>query len=124
MDLEALIAARPASRSDLGAWYSSILEAAEPAGLSIAQLSKRLGCSREALYAWCRRLDGTVAARGARSAPPAGLVRVTVSEACAGETPNNTTHLEVRTRSGRGVLVPPGFDPDHLAAVVEALEAC
>jgi transposase-like protein len=124
MDLEALIAARPGSRSDLGAWYFSIPEAAEPAGLSIAQLSKLLGCSRETLYAWRRRLDGTAAAGGTRVAPPAGLVRVTVSEADAGEVPSPVPPLEVRTRSGRGVLVPPGFDPDQLAAIVEVLEAC
>jgi hypothetical protein len=32
--------------------------------------------------------------------------------------------LEVRTRTGRSVLVPPGFDPSALAAVVAVLERC
>jgi transposase-like protein len=124
MDLDSLIAARPADRSDLSGWYSSIFESAEASGLSVAQLSQRLSCSRETLYAWRRRLSGSAAGSGTQSVSPPGLVRVTVSEQASEEESAPAPHLEVRTRTGRGVLVPPGFDPHQLAAVLEVLEAC
>lgn len=92
--------------------------------MSVAQLSKRIGCSRETLYAWRRRLNGTAAGSDTRSVSPPGLVRVTVNEQATEKALAPAPLLEVRTRTGRGVLVPPGFDPGQLAAVLEVLEAC
>jgi hypothetical protein len=37
--------------------------------------------------------------------------------------PSNRGGIEVRLAEGRCVLVEPGFDPEHLRAVVAALEA-
>ena len=118
MDLEALLAARPFRREELGAWYSQLLEAAERARTSIPALARRLGCSRETIYAWRRRL--TREASDA-SRPPAGLVRVQVTEPA---TAPDADRFEVRTRTGRAVLVPAGFDPSALAALVVVLEQC
>ena len=118
MDLEALLAARPFRREELGAWYLQLLEAAERARISIPTLARRLGCSRETIYSWRRRLTKEP------SEPPrapAGLVRVQVTEPA---TALDADRLEVRTRSGRSVLVPAGFDPSALAAVVAVLERC
>ena len=118
MDLEALIAARPPRREDLGAWYSEILDAAERAGTRVPDLARRLGCSIETVYSWRRRLKR---GPGVASQPASGLVRVEIAEPAHG---HDDDRFEVRTRSGRSVLVPAGFDPRALAAVVAALEAC
>jgi len=118
MDLEALLEARPRRRGDLRAWYSRLLEAAERRGTPVPELARRLGCSQETVYSWRRRLRKKPS--GA-SRSPARLVRVQVAEpaAAAGD-----SRLEVRTRTGRSVLVPSGFDPSALAAVLAALERC
>jgi hypothetical protein len=118
MDLEALLAARPSRRADLGTWYSRLLGAADRDGVSVRELAERLGCSREAVYFWRRRLTNEARASSRRSA---GLVRVQVTEPAPEP---DTGLLEVRTRTGRSVLVPPGFDPSALAAVVAVLERC
>jgi hypothetical protein len=118
MDLEALLAARPSRREDLGAWYSRLLEAAERAGTPVPVLARRLGCSRETIYSWRRRMTKQA---GETSRPAVGLVRVQVSD----PTPEpDAGRLEVRTRTGRSVLVSTGFDPSTLAAVVAVLERC
>jgi transposase-like protein len=87
--------------------------------VSVRELAERVGCSREAVYSWRRRLTTSDASASSRRC--AGLVRVQVTEPAPEP---DTGLLEVRTRSGRSVLVPPGFDPSALAAVVAVLERC
>lgn len=118
MDFEALLAARPSRRSDLGAWYSQLLEEVERTGTSIPELAERLGCAGETIYAWRRRLR-KAARRGSRRSTR--LVRVQVAE---GTPDPEAGRLEVRTRNGRSVFVQTGFDPSALAAVVAVLERC
>jgi len=116
MTLEALLEARPSRRNDLGTWYSQLLEAAAREGTSVAALADLLGCARETIYAWKRRLAKAADA----AAPPPGLVRVRVAR----EAKRDEERFEVRLRSGRSVLVPNSFEPLALAAVVAALEQC
>ena len=118
MDLEALLAERPARRRHLGDWYSKLLAAAEGEGSSVPQLARRLGCSSETIYSWRRRLrkDGP-----SRSLRQAGLVRVQVLEPRAEPA---VERVEVRTRTGYSVLVPSNFEPSVLAAVVATLDRC
>jgi hypothetical protein len=118
MELEALLAARPPRREDLGAWYSQLLDAADRAGTPVPELADRLGCSRETIYSWRRRLTKE---KSAVSLPAAGLVRVQVTEPAPVPDANR---IEVRTRTGHTVLIPTGFDPSALATVVRALERC
>ncbi len=117
MKLEALLKARPSGRKELGTWYAELLDEAAREGTSVAALAELLGCSRETIYAWKRRLVSS--ASGA--APPPGLVRVRVAQPLA---TREVERLEVRVRGGRSVLVPGGFDSATLAAVVTVLEQC
>lgn len=119
MELEALIEARPSARKDICGWYRQLLEQSDQAGLSTADLATRLGCSRETIYAWRRRLkspSGEVSKSGKRQ-----LVRVQVAEPLAAA---SADRVEVRTRCGRSILVPDTFDPATLAAIVGVLEQC
>lgn len=123
MDIEELIAARPADRRDLGTWYSELLDVSEREGISVADLAARLGVVTETIYAWRRKLRSLPRSREVREAA-AGLVRVRVVD----EQPERgTAHdrpLELRLARGRHLLVPRGFDPAHLVALVNALERC
>lgn len=117
MKLEALLKARPSRRKDLRTWYSELLDEAAHEGTSVAALAGQIGCSRETLYAWKRRL----AKAGEATAPRAGLVRVRVTPP---PTARDTERLEVRVQEDRSVLVPNGFNASTLAAVVAVLEQC
>ena len=119
MELEDLIQTRPVSRSDLRVWYGQILEQADGAGLSTSELAARLGCSRETVYAWRRRLRGRMI--GVDQPPNGRLVRVEVAR------PNptaSTETFEVRTRSGHAILVPHDFDSSALVSLIRVLEGC
>ena len=118
MELESLLTARPSRRRDLGVWYSQVLEAAEREGVTIPELAQKLGCCQETVYSWRRRLRR---AENHSSPTPTGLVRVQVAEPLA---PSDSSRLEVRTRTGRAVLVPNDFDASALATVVAVLERC
>ena len=119
MELEALIEARPARRDHLVVWYGQLLEAADRARVSVADLAERLNCSRETIYAWRRRVGPAARAEPRPQTP--GLVRVQVAERTQSV---GLDHLEIRLRSGRSVLVPATFEPTALAAVLEVLERC
>ena len=118
MTLESLLEARPTHRTDLGDWYAQILAIAERDGIRIPELAERLGCARETVYSWRRRLTKKTRAP---FRPAVGLVRVQVAESAH---ESETQRFEVRTRNGRSVFVPNRFDPSTLAAVVTALERC
>lgn len=118
MELEALLAARPSRRDELGAWYSQLLEEAERAGKSVPELAGRVGCAPETIYSWRRRLTAKRAGRP-RAVP--NLVRVQVAEP-KGQAGGD--RLEVVTRTGRSVFVPGAFDPSTLATVIAVLERC
>ena len=119
MELEAFIGTRPSARRDVRAWYEQLLELADRAGLSSAELATRLGCSRETIYAWRRRLRKKADVEN--EALKRELVRVQVAEPVAVP---KTERPEVRTRSGHSILVPGAFDPVTLGAVVGVLEQC
>ena len=119
MNLESLLAARPSQREDLGAWYAKVLDVAERENRSVPELAEELGCSRETIYSWRRRLTNNDGQREVSRG--VGLVRVQVTEA---EARTTCGAIEIRTRGGRSILVHDGFEPSTLAAVVSVLERC
>ena len=122
MHISDLIAARPAERGQLSAWYSAVLDAAQQEGLAVPALATRLGVSNETVYAWRRRLRSTAASRETATQVPS-LVRVQIATSSTAAS-STDTRLTVQLERGRQVLVPTGFDPDSLAALVATLERC
>lgn len=64
-------------------------------------------------YTWRKRLRGPVAEQ---------FLEVQVAKQAPRPIPPKRDAIEIRLAEGHCVLVEPGFDPDHLRAVVAALE--
>jgi len=111
---------RPTRRSELAAWYRTVLDEQQRSGLSIAEAALEVGVTATTLYQWKRRLPRS-------TTPPrqlaAGLVQVRVlpAEAPPGE---SCPALVLRLGRGRAIEVPSGFDPDELARLIEVAVAC
>lgn len=93
----------------------SWLSRRERGGWSWAELSRRSGVPVWTLRWWQRRLRRA----------PGPVARTTADTFVAVDivTSRDTTPIEVVTRSGRRVTVPPGFDEEHLARLLRALDA-
>ncbi len=83
-------------------------------GWSWAELSRRSGLPVWKLQWWRRRLADK--RRAAVSERAFVAVKVVNSQ------PEASSRLEVITRSGLRVVVPPQFSPEHLRRVLETLE--
>lgn len=83
-------------------------------GQTIAAFCQERGLTTSQFYTWRKRLRGSAAEQ---------FLEVQVVKAPARANPVKRGAIEVRLAEGRCVLVEPGFDPDHLRAVVAALEA-
>ncbi len=115
------VKSRPRSRSELAAWYESVLDDQEGSGLSVAEYAEEIGVTPTTLYSWRRRFESAPAPKRRREA--SGLVRVQVrgeAEVPAGRTET----FVVRVGRSRAIEVRTGFDADELARVIEVLEAC
>lgn len=109
---------RPASRSELASWYSSLLEQQAASGLSVTEFATRVGVSAWTLYQWRRRLP---LATGAEPTPTPKLIEVAITRPspCAG------SGMVVRLGDGRrSIAVPAGFDGDELRRLVSVIESC
>ncbi len=83
-------------------------------GQTIVAFCRERGLTTSQFYTWRKRLRGTAAEQ---------FLEVQVVKAPARPIPSKGGAIEVRLAEGRCVLVEAGFDPDHLRAVVAALEA-
>ncbi len=93
-------------------WFGWIKEQ-EESGQSVASFCRERGVRASQLYAWKRRLSE-------RAGSGFVEVRSGAEQASAGCRRNGA--IEVRLHGGRGLLVEPGFDPDHLQALLTVLE--
>ena len=121
MDIQTLINTKPSRRSELPGWYGELFAAARESQTSIAQLAAQVGCSIPNLYFWRRRLRDHLPESPRTKAAP-GLVRVALAKSEAPQEPG--PRLEVRLSSGGSVLVPSGFNPEDLTAVLDVLGRC
>ena len=81
-------------------------------GQTIVAFCRDRGLTTSQFYTWRNRLRGSAAEQ---------FLEVQVVK--ARPIPSNRGGIEVRLAEGCCVLVEPGFDPEHLRAVVAALEA-
>ncbi len=82
-------------------------------GQTIVAFCRERGLTTSQFYTWRNRLRRSSAEQ---------FLEVQVVKAPARPIPLNRGTIEVRLGEGRCVLVEPGFDPNHLRAVVAALE--
>ena len=93
-------------------WSGLIAEQSQRGG-TIEAFCRERGLTTSQFYTWRRRLRGSAAER---------FLEVQVVKAAGRPVPSNRGAIEVRLAEGRCVLVEPGFDPEHLRAVMNALE--
>jgi Transposase len=85
----------------------------EESGQSVASFCRERGVRASQLYAWKKRI---------RERTGSGFVEVRSGAEQAGVGWRRNGAIEVRLQGGRGLLVEPGFDPDHLRALLRVLE--
>jgi Transposase len=85
----------------------------EQGGQSVASFCRERGVAPSQIYAWKRRMRE-------RAAPAFIEVRSGAEQASGGWRRNDA--IEVRLAGGRGLLVEPGFNADHLRALIAVLE--
>ena len=83
-------------------------------GQTIVAFCRERGLTTSQFYTWRKRLRGSAAEQ---------FLEVQVARPAARPIPSKRGAIEIRLAEGRCVLVEPGFDPEHLRAVVAALEA-
>ena len=82
-------------------------------GQTIAAFCRDRGLTTSQFYTWRNRLRKSTAEQ---------FLEVQVAKPAARPIPSKRGAIEIRLAEGRSVRVEPGFDPDHLRAVVTALE--
>jgi hypothetical protein len=83
-------------------------------GQSVAVFCRDRGLTTGQFFAWKKRL---------RQAAAAEFVEVQVQRTLGQPSKASRGAIEVHLAEGRRILVEPGFDAEHLRAVVAALEA-
>jgi transposase-like protein len=92
-------------------WRGLIAEQGQ-SGLSVTAFCRERGLREGRLYAWKKRLREAEAGRFV-------AVRVRTTEEAAAVSRGG---IEVRLRGGRSLVVEPGFDAQHLRALLSVLE--
>jgi hypothetical protein len=82
-------------------------------GQTVEAFCRERRLTTSTFYTWRKRLRGSAAER---------FLEVQMAKPAVRPMPAKRGGIEVRLAGGRCVLVEPGFDPDHLRAVVAALE--
>ena len=93
--------------------WSSLIGEQRGSGQTVEAFCRERGLTTSQFYTWRKRLRGSSAEH---------FLEVQVAKPAALPAPSKGAAVEIRLAEGRCVLVEPGFDPDHLRAVVAALE--
>ncbi len=94
-------------------WRNVVFEQAR-SGQSIAAFCRERGVCAPQFFAWKKRL---------RQAEAAKFVEVTQAAAAPEARREHSEAIEVRLKSGRSLLVGPGFDAQHLRALLAVVES-
>ena len=93
-------------------WRELVTEQAD-SGQGVAAFCRDRGLTASQFFAWRKRLRQAAA----------GFLEVQVLRTPAQASVVNSRAIEICLSEGRRILVEPGFEPNHLRAVVAALEA-
>jgi hypothetical protein len=105
---------RKRGREAWAKWRGLISEQGR-SGQSVAAFCRERGLCAPHFFAWKKRLSQA-------TAEPFVEVRVTGAGQAGQPTAAHRRAIEVRLGNGRSVLVEPGFDADHLRALLAVLE--
>jgi transposase-like protein len=100
-------------KPELRSKWSGLISEQGGSGQTVEAFCRERGLTTSQFYTWRKRLRGSVAER---------FLEVQVAKSAAWPTPSKRGGIEIRLAEGRCLLVEPGFDPNHLRAVVAALE--
>ena len=101
-------------RREMWAKWRGLISEQSGSGQTIVAFCRERGLTTSQFYTWRKRLRATGAEQ---------FLEVQVVKAPARPIPSNRGAIEIRLAEGRRILVEPGFDAEHLRAVVAALEA-
>ncbi len=93
--------------------WSGLISEQRESGETVEAFCRERGLTTSQFYTWRKRLRGSVAER---------FLEVQVARTAVQPAPAQRIAIEIRLAEARSVLVEPGFDPEHLRAVVAALE--
>ena len=93
--------------------WSGLISEQRESGETVEAFCRERGLTTSQFYTWRKRLRRSSAER---------FLEVQIAKPAARPAPSERGAIEIRLAEGRCVLVEPGFDPDHLRAVVAALE--
>jgi hypothetical protein len=101
------------AKREVASKWSGLISEQSQSGQTVQAFCRERGLTTSQFYTWRKRLRGSAAQQ---------FLEVQVVKAAARPFPVNRAGIEIRLAEGRCVLVEPGFDPNHLRAVVAALE--
>jgi hypothetical protein len=93
--------------------WSGLISEQSKSGETVEAFCRERGLPTSQFYTWRKRLRGPVAEQ---------FLEVQVAKQALRPIPPKGDAIEIRLAEGRWISVEPGFDPDHLRAVVAALE--
>lgn len=94
-------------------WQQRIA-AQQASGFSVTEFCRRERINQGSFYYWKRRVQGM---------PSEGFVELKVTPTSNRVTNPEVPAIEVRLGNGRSLMVPAGFDGDHLVKLIAAVEA-
>ncbi len=94
--------------------WIGLVSAQSQSSETVEAFCRERGLTTSQFYTWRKRLRGSAAEQ---------FLEVQVAKPATRPTPSTRGAIEIRLAEGRCVLVEPGFDAEHLRAVVAALEA-
>ena len=100
-------------KPELRSKWSGLISEQSESGETVEAFCRERGLTTSQFYTWRKRLRRSAAEQ---------FLEVQIAKPAARPMPSKRGAIEIRLAEGRSVLVEPGFDPDHLRAVVAALE--
>ena len=101
-------------KPELRSKWSGLISEQSESGETVEAFCRERGLTTSQFYTWRKRLRGSAAER---------FLEVQLAKPAARPMPAKRGSVEIRLAEGHCVLVEPGFDAEHLRAVVAALEA-